>query len=89
MSKQQNISMLTKRSDFFIFNSYQYISTNMVGTHGLKIIIILLILVLKGIKLQVMLVIEIPNGQGRGSMYKRHCTVIETTISDHMDGQIC
>ena len=61
----------------------------MVGTHGLKIIIILLILVLKGIKLQVMLVIEIPNGQGRGSMYKRHCTVIETAISDHMDGQIC
>ena len=36
-------------------------------------IIILLILALKGIKLQVMLVIEIPNGQGRGSMYKRHC----------------
>ena len=35
---------------------------------------ILLNLALKGIKLQVMLVIEIPNGQGRGSMYKRHCS---------------
>jgi hypothetical protein len=52
-------------------------------------IIFLLILALKGIKLQVMLVIEIPNGQGRGSIYKRHFTVIETAISDYMDGQIC
>ena len=46
---------------------------NMVGTHAFKLIIILLILALKGIKLKVILVIEIPNGQGRGSMYKRHC----------------
>ena len=48
----------------------------------------IVVLALKGIKLQVMLVIEIPNGQLGEARYKRD-TVKETAISDHMDGQIC